>query len=279
MLKIDEMENDIYRYDSLDSILSFDEDDDGYLVPHNYKDSVKESKMGECDFFSPMRSQALSDEEMSINKYFSKGSIFLSDDEDDMEYKNKESKSPSPQQSFTLEDQQKIALPMFDEEEGIQFNSSKNKVENIKNDGETEEIINEATVLPTRSKNQNRICIRAFRFAKEVISSKYRELRSAVSPNMKRDSDGPLLLVSTFCVPDGCANVSSITRYDNGQCWVAADRSESILLYDKDGNLVDVLDVGCLVDSLTTDRYGNVFMSCPDLKQVRVVDRNHHVSI
>lgn len=273
MLKIDEMENDIYQYVSLESILPLEEDDDGYLVSYNYKDSVKESKMGECDFLSPQRSPALSDEEMSMNKYFSKDCIFLSDDEnDDMEYENNESKSPSLQQSFTLEDQQKIALPMFDEEDGIQSKTSKNRVENIINDGET-------NVLSTRSKHQNRICTRAFRFAKEVISSKYRELRSVVSPGMTRDSEGPLLLVSTFSVPDGCANVSSITKYDNGQCWVAADRSESILLYDKDGNLVDVVNVGCLVDSLTTDRYGNVFMSCPDLKQIRVVDRNRHVSI
>lgn len=276
MLKIDEMENDSYRYDSLNRILPFDEDDEGYLVPYNYKDSVKESKMGECDFLTPQRSPALSEKKMSMNKYFSKDSIFRSDDEnDDMEYLNNESNSPSPHQSFTSEDQQKFDLPMFDEEEGKQSKTSKNKVENIKIDCEMDEINNKTTVLPTRSKNQNKICTRAFNFAKEV----YREIRSVVSPDMKRDSQCPLLLVSTFRVPDGCANVSSITKYDNGQCWVAADHSEGILLYDKDGNLVDFVNVGCHVDSLTTDRYGNVFMSCPDLKQVQVVDRNRHVSI
>lgn len=97
MLKIDEMENDSYRYDSLNRILPFDEDDEGYLVPYNYKDSVKESKMGECDFLTPQRSPALLEKKMSMNKYFSKDSIFRSDDEnDDMEYLNNESNSPSP---------------------------------------------------------------------------------------------------------------------------------------------------------------------------------------
>lgn len=131
----------------------------------------------------------------------------------------------------------------------------------------------------SKSKPQNRKCPQAIRGMKEIMSSKYKEIRSAVISTVKRNSEGPLTLNSFFCVPAGCANVSSIAKYDNGHCWVAADRSECILLYDRDGNLLDFVNVGCPVDSLTTDKYGNVFMSCPDLKQVRVFDRNRHVSI
>lgn len=129
----------------------------------------------------------------------------------------------------------------------------------------------------SKSKPQNRKCPQAIRGMKEIMSSKYKEIRSAVISTVKRNSEGPLTLNSFFCVPAGCANVSSIAKYDNGHCWVAADRSECILLYDRDGNLLDFVNVGCPVDSLTTDKYGNVFMSCPDLKQVRVFDRNRHV--
>lgn len=50
MLKIDEMENDSYWYDFFNRIFFFDEDDEGYFVLYNYKDLVKELKMGECEF-------------------------------------------------------------------------------------------------------------------------------------------------------------------------------------------------------------------------------------
>ncbi|XP_061174370.1 uncharacterized protein LOC133183426 [Saccostrea echinata] len=112
---------------------------------------------------------------------------------------------------------------------------------------------------------------------KDKICSKYREIRSAVCAKDGRSSGNLLELESTFCVPAGCSNVSSIIPYDSGQCWVAAEASESILLYDRNGDLMDFVNVGCPVDSLATDKDGNVFMSCPDLKQVRMFDRHRHM--
>ena len=132
--------------------------------------------------------------------------------------------------------------------------------------------------LPGKTKKRNKKNPCTFRHMKELMSSKCKDLRSTVGAVMRGGSNCSLQLVSTFCVPAGCANVSSITKYDHGRCWVAADQSESILLYDREGNLVDLVNAGCPVDSLTTDKDGNVFMSCPDLKEVRVFDRNRHVS-
>lgn len=113
---------------------------------------------------------------------------------------------------------------------------------------------------------------------KDKMSLKYKEFCSVVCPKDMGSKGDLFQLVTTFCVPAGCANVTSMVGYDNGQCWVAAEASESILLYDRAGNLMDFVNVGCSVDSLTVDQDGNVFMSCPDLKQVRVFDRNRHVS-
>ncbi|XP_062573761.1 uncharacterized protein LOC134235641 [Saccostrea cucullata] len=112
---------------------------------------------------------------------------------------------------------------------------------------------------------------------KDKICSKYREIRSAACSKTGQSCSNLLELESTFCVPAGCSNVSSIIPYDSGQCWVATDASESILLYDRNGDLMDFVNVGCPVDSLATDKDGNVFMSCPDLKQVRMVDRHRHM--
>ncbi|XP_062573767.1 uncharacterized protein LOC134235645 [Saccostrea cucullata] len=113
---------------------------------------------------------------------------------------------------------------------------------------------------------------RIYPFAKDS------KIQLPVCSQDKRSGDGNLLeLESTFCVPAACSNVSSIIPYGSGQCWVATDVSKNILLYDRNGDLMDFVNVGCPVDSLATDKDGNVFISCPDLKQVRVVDRHRHM--
>jgi hypothetical protein len=117
------------------------------------------------------------------------------------------------------------------------------------------------------------------RTVKDKMSSKYKDIRSVFCAEKTKRKGDLFQCVATLCVPAGCSNVSSMVGYDHGQCWVAAEASESILLYNKAGDLLDFVNVGCPVDSLTVDKDGNVFMSCPDLKQVRVFDRNRHVSI
>lgn len=133
------------------------------------------------------------------------------------------------------------------------------------------------TLLPTR-KTCDRKCVRYFRFVKEKISSKYEEIRSSVCNSPKSDNEGPLLLVSTFFFSDRMANVSSITSYENGECWVAADGAKRVRLYNRDGHLIETVNVGSPVDSLTIDKHGNVYMSCPEIKQVLVFNRSRHVS-
>ncbi|XP_061173344.1 uncharacterized protein LOC133182515 [Saccostrea echinata] len=109
------------------------------------------------------------------------------------------------------------------------------------------------------------------------ISIRDRDIRSPVCSRDERSGGNLLELESTFCVPAGCSDVSSIIPYDSGKCWVATKASKSILLYDRNGDLMDFVDVGCPVDSLATDKDGNVFMSCPDLKQVRMFDRRRQM--
>lgn len=77
---------------------------------------------------------------------------------------------------------------------------------------------------------------------------------------------------------DRMANVSSITSYENGECWVAADGSKRVRLYNRDGHLIEAVNVWSPVDSLTIDKHGNVYMSCPEIKQVIVFNRSRHVS-
>lgn len=101
---------------------------------------------------------------------------------------------------------------------------------------------------------------------KEIMSFKYKEIWLVVILIVKRNSEGLLMLNFFFCVLVGCVNVFFIVKYDNGYCWVVVDCFECIFLYDRDGNLLDFVNVGCLVDFFIIDKYGNVFMFCLDLK-------------
>ena len=188
--------------------------------------------------------------DIEIDNNFSPGDIYPSPEEKDREVEHVKIlfKPKSLPQPKNLKEMQDMVLPSFSGNENVSPKS------------------------PKGSKKKS--C--TFHQMKELVSSKCKELRSTVGAVMRSGSNFSLQLVSTFCVPVGCANVSSITKYDHGRCWVAADQSESILLYDREGNLVYQVNAGCLVDSLTTDKDGNVFMSCPDLKQIRGVDGNRH---
>jgi hypothetical protein len=115
------------------------------------------------------------------------------------------------------------------------------------------------------------------RSTKDEVWPTRKESRSAAFPLYRKSKSVFFQWVGKFCVPPECSNVSSMVAYERGQCWVASDVSESVLLYDRAGNLLDSVNVGCPVDSLTLDKDGNMFVSCPDLREVRIVDRNRHV--
>lgn len=252
-------------------------DDEDYLLPHNYKDSA--FKMEERSKLSNTKESASFTVMMDVNKFFRKDSSFLSEDKDtDKKQKKNNWKPRSSRESITQEYLNKSCSPTFDgDEEIISSKTPKSKKENSSYFDENVDIVSK-TLLPTR-KTCDKKCVRAFRCVKEMISSKFEEIRSSVSNTEKRDNKGPLLLVSEFRISDRLMNVSSITSYENGQCWVAADVSKCVLLYNRDGKLIEPVNVGCPVDSLTTDKHGNVYMSCPEIKQVRVFNQNRHVSI
>lgn len=251
-------------------------DDDDYLLPHNFKDSA--FKMKHRSELGNTKESTSFTVVMDVNKFFGKDSVFLLEDEDEdtKQMKNKW-KPRSSRESITQEYLNKIFSPTFDGKEEVILSKTPEKKENSSNFDENGDIVCK-TLLPTR-KTCDRKCVRAFRFVKEMISSKYEEIRSSVSSTVKRDNEGPLLLVSIFCISDRLAKVSSITSYENGQCWVAADVSKCVLLYNRDGNLIESVNVGWPVDSLAADKHGNVYMSCPEIKQIRVFNQNRHVSI
>lgn len=241
-------------------------DDDDYLLPLNYK-------MEERGDFGFTKSASIAGKN-DISEYIEIGSEFLSDDENENSGHVKNQWKPRlSRESITHKDQ--TFSPTCDEKEILpgQTPGSENSSNFVKIDDTTS-----VTQLPSRKSNtQDRICVRTFRSVKGIISSKCDEIWSALSNKVKRDNEGLLMLVSTFWIPDECTSVSSITSYEKSQCWVAVCGSTQVLLYTRDGKLVESVNVGYPVDSLTTDKHGNVYMSCPDVKQVRVFNQNRQV--
>ena len=294
------MERDINQYFKPDSIFRFDDDDDFSETQNGEKsDPSEEVKVNGDVFVSRKDTSRETTQTINIADYFSQDSIYRSPDDENDEIGNGvqiRSKPNSPplhagggmepkntgvitiESNFSPGDIYPSREEKDREVEHVKILFEPKSLHQQKNLTEVQDKVLPSfrgNVPPERPKgSKKKSC--TFHQMKELVSSKCKYFRSTVDAMMKGGSNCSLQLVSTFCVPAGCANVSSITKFDHGQCWVAADQSESILLYNREGNLVDQVNVGCPVDSLTTDKDGNVFMSCPDLKEVRVVDRNRH---
>ena len=300
--KLLKMEVDLNQYFKPDSIFRSDDDDDFSETQNGEKSDPSEEVKEYGDVFvSRKDTNTETTQTINLANYFSQDSIYRSSDDENDEIGNgvqiqSNSNSPPLHARVGMEPKNTGDIEIDDnfspgdiypspeekdrEVEDVKILFKPKSLPQQKNLKEMQDM-----VLPSCSGNENvppkspksskkKSC--TFHQMKELLSSKCKYLRSTMDAMMRGGSNCSLQLVSTFCVPAGCANVSSITKYDHGQCWVAADQSESILLYDREGNLVNQVNAGCLVDSLTTDKDGNVFMSCPDLKQIRVVDRNRH---
>lgn len=112
----------------------------------------------------------------------------------------------------------------------------------------------------------DRKCVCYFCFVKEKISLKYEEIWLLVCNSLKSDNKGFFLLVFSFLILKRMVNVFFIISYENGECWVVVDGFKCVWLYNRDGYLIEIVNVGSFVDLFIIDKYGNVYMFCLEIK-------------